>query len=87
MICQRHGPKGGTDTLPRVHVYATATPGTMDVVLREGVSADHPNDAWIVMGGTGHEGATDALQAVALLPAMNHMQGEVACHEKLTALG
>ena len=44
--------RGDADTLPRVHVYATATPGTMDVVLREGVCADHPNDAWIVLGGT-----------------------------------
>ena len=78
---------GGTVTLPRVHVYATATPGTMDVVIREGVCAVHPNEAWIVLGGTGHEGATGALQAVALLPAMNQMQAEVACHEKLAALG
>ena len=59
----------------------------MDVVLREGVCADHPNEAWIVLGGTGHEGATNVLQAVALLPAMNQMQVEVCCHEKLTALG
>ena len=59
----------------------------MDVVLREGVCADHPNEAWIVLGGTGHEGAANVLQAVALLPAMKQMQVEVCCHEKLTALG
>ena len=59
----------------------------MDVVLREGVCADKPNEPWIVLGDTGHGGPTNALQAVALLPTMNHMQVEVCCHEKLTALG
>ena len=49
------------ETLPSVHVYATARAGTMDVVLREAVSAAHPNEAWIVLGDTGLEGETNVL--------------------------
>ena len=68
---------GDADTLPLIRVYATTRPCTMDAVLREGVGADKPNEPWLVLGDSGHGGETSALQSVALLPTMNHMQVEV----------
>ena len=64
---------GGTrdaDTLPTVRLFATVTPCIMGDVLDAGVVPNQGHftrfHSWIVLGDTGHAGAGNALQAVAL---------------------
>ena len=79
------------DTLPRMRLFATLPPCTMDDVVDAGVVPDQgqwtPFHSWLMLGDTGHTGAGNALQAVALNDKMKCMQMVVACYNKLTVLG